>query len=169
MAVRNILKLGNPLLREKCQPVRLPLSGEDRKQLNDLLDTLHDFQQRNGFGRAIAAPQIGWLAAVVCVDTGRPRYFLNPVITTYSEAKMELFDDCFSLPGIMVRIERAQEIVVEYYTVDGCLRREKFHDDMAELLQHEIDHLHGILAIDRAKSVRDIWSREEWLRVYGKK
>lgn len=161
--IKDILLLGNPLLRQKSLSLQFPLSPLDQLNLANLLDTLHAFQAEHGFGRAIAGPQIGWLKRVVCVDINGPRFFINPEIVYYSNEQQDLFDDCFSMPNIMVNIKRSQTITVRYYNQDGLECKETFQDDWAELLQHEIDHLYGILAIDRVKTTHDIWARQEWL------
>lgn len=164
MAIRRILHLGNDLLRQKTNTIPLPLRNQDQKLLEDLKDTLHNFVKENGFGRGIAAPQIGVLKSVLCINmTGnKPHYFINPKITYYSKEKVKLFDDCFSMPHIMVNIYRSKRIKVDYYNEEGQFFSNSFEDDWAELLQHEIDHLNGILAIDRVDSLKDIWSSFEY-------
>lgn len=168
MAVREILTLGHDNLRKASEKITFPLSANDKANLIDLRDTLHDFQKRNGFGRGIAGPQIGWSKQAICIDTdGSPVFLLNPKILKYSEETYHLFDDCFSMPDIMVYIERSKHIEVAYDTPQGEKVTQRFEGDLAELLQHEIDHLHGLMAIDRVRSLRDIWSKEQWLKTKG--
>lgn len=169
MAIRKIFRLGNDLLRKESKSIELPLGSIEEKLLIDLKDTLHNFIKENGFGRGIAAPQIGVLKKVLCIDmTGSdPKYFINPVITYYSNEKIKLFDDCFSMPYIMVNILRSKKIKVKYFDKNGVMHHEEFENDWAELLQHEIDHLYGILAIDRVKSLSDIWSKAEYLEEFS--
>ncbi|MFP4457928.1 MAG: peptide deformylase [Clostridia bacterium] len=169
MAIRKIFHLGNDLLRKKSEIVEFPLSNEDEQLLIDLKDTLHNFIKENGFGRGIAAPQIGVLKRALCLDmTGdNPKFFINPEITYYSDEKIKLFDDCFSMPYIMVNIYRSKKIKVKYFNENGDMYHEEFTGDWAELLQHEIDHLNGILAIDRVKVLSDIWSKAEYLEEFS--
>jgi peptide deformylase len=168
MSIKKIFYLGNDLLRKSSDMITFPLSKEDKQLLEDLKDTLHNFIKENGFGRGIAAPQIGKLKRVVCIDmTGSdPKYFINPEITYYSEDKMKLFDDCFSMPYIMVNIFRSKNIKVKYFDEKGEIHHKDFSGDWAELLQHEIDHLNGILAIDRVQSIRDVWSKAEYVEEF---
>ncbi|MFN7624188.1 MAG: peptide deformylase, partial [Acidobacteriota bacterium] len=122
--------------------------------------TLADFRLRQGFGRAIAAPQIGVAARMIFVrmHDGRfgPAPLINPHIVRASEEMIELWDDCFSFPDLLVRVARHREIEVEYQDEEAQIRRVVARDDLAELLQHEIDHLDGILATDRAIGPRSL-------------
>jgi peptide deformylase len=165
MTIKKIFLLGNNLLRKQSEIISFPLNKKDEMLLQDLSDTLANFKDENGFGRGIAAPQIGCLKKVICINmTGeKDKFFINPQIVSYSLESEKLFDDCFSLPNIIAHIYRSKKIQVEYYDELGNFYQEEFSDDWAELLQHEIDHLDGILAIDRVRSLRDIWSRAEYL------
>src|SRR6516225_5167549 len=98
MAVREILLLGNPLLNERCEPV---LQGELAAAIaigHDLHDTLMKFRETHGWGRAIAAPQIGILKRIVYLHVDKPWLLINPVMTKVSKEQMELWDDCMSFP-----------------------------------------------------------------------
>lgn len=160
MAVREILLLGNPLLWRPAAPVADACAAETREIVRDLGDTLADFRLRHGFGRAIAAPQIGVPARMIFVrmHDGRfgPAPLINPHVVRASEEMIELWDDCFSFPDLLVRVARHREIEVEYQDEGSQLRRIVARDDLAELLQHEIDHLDGILATDRAIDQRSL-------------
>lgn len=164
MAVRDILQLGNPVLREKCRTVRSFDTGDLESLINDLQDTLYDFRSRSGFGRGIAAPQIGSTSRVVFLDVGEPMGLVNPVITTRSRKLMTLWDDCFSFPDLLVKVKRSLAVTVTYRNLDGRRHILNAEGSLAELLQHEIDHLDGVLAIDRAIDSKHIVYREE----YGK-
>src|SRR6266702_5111664 len=102
MPVQPILLLGNPLLWTPAAPAE-PGTRDTRELIADLAATLADFRERKGFGRAIAAPQLGRLMRVVFMNVGEPRPLLNPRITARSTDEMELWDDCFSFPELMVR------------------------------------------------------------------
>jgi peptide deformylase len=167
MARREILQLGNPALWQVTQCVEDILSAETESVIRDLSDTLAGFREATGFGRGIAAPQIGVLSRVIFIrmqPTGFCSPLINPEIVWKSDARMELWDDCFSFPDLMVRVSRAAAIRVEYKDERGAARRIEAEGDLSELLQHEIDHLDGILAVDRAVSPRAFSTRAEWER-----
>jgi len=166
VSVRRILKLGNPMLRRKCAEVEDPRSERATRVAGDLLDTLRDFRASHGYGRAIAAPQIGELVRIVVVETDRPWTLFNPKIVDRS-GTMKVWDDCFSFPGLVVRLERSRKVAIEYLDSSGADRSIELEGDPAELLQHEIDHLDGVLAVDRASGIKDLWWRDEVERSEG--
>lgn len=154
MAVRDILLLGNPLLRRISEEVTDLSSVETQEIIADLASTLTDFRDRQGFGRAIAAPQIGRHRRILFVNmndgTFGPAPLINPEIVNASSEMMDLWDDCFSFPDLMVRVSRHVEVGVRYTDEHGGIQTVTARGDLSELLQHEIDHLYGILAVDRA-------------------
>ena len=93
---------------------------------------------------------------------------VNPEIIWASDALMELWDDCFSFPNLMVRVSRAVEVRVEYLDERGMKRTVHAEGDLSELLQHEIDHLDGILAVERATSPHAFATRAEWERQFSR-
>jgi peptide deformylase len=165
MAIKSILHLGNPLLFEKCSPIKSIMAPRTIKVIRDLKDTLEDFKESNGFGRAIAAPQIGVLKRIIYVDFPKAKIsgaMINPKIVKRSKEKIRVWDDCFSFPDLLVKVERAKEIEVEYQTEDGKKQTISAMGDLSELLQHEIDHLDGILAVERAIDGQSFALRSEW-------
>jgi peptide deformylase len=160
MAIQSIHQLGDPVLRAACKPVNA-FSMELEAVLGDLRDTLDDFRRRNGFGRGIAAPQVGVTRRVVFVDAGEPLALINPVIVRRSRKQMTLWDDCFSFPDLKVKVKRNLTVTVRYQDPSGRTHRLEAEGPLSELLQHEIDHLDGILAIDRAIDSRHIIYRRE--------
>jgi peptide deformylase len=160
--IKPILLLGNPTLRMKCRRVEHFGTPVLRSLIDDLRDTLYDFRQRNGFGRGIAAPQIGRTERVIFIHVDQPLALVNPVIVKRSKRTFTLWDDCFSFPDLVVKVRRHQAIEVSYTTDDGERRTLKGVGPLSELLQHEIDHLNGILAIDRAVDSKAIILRAEW-------
>jgi peptide deformylase len=165
--VCDILQLGNPLLWEKSSPVDNTGAPEIKPLINDLGDTLKAFRDANGFGLGIAAPQIGILKRVVYIRMESDGFYgglINPEIVRESDERVELWDACFSLPNLMVRVSRAVEVEVEYTDEQGNQKHLKADGDLSELLQHEIDHLDGLLMIHRAISPRAFTTREEWAR-----
>ncbi len=162
MAVRPILLLGNPVLREHCRRVRQLTHPTVNRAITDLRDTLLAFRNANGFGRGIAAPQIGLTERIIYVDYEFSGPMINPVIERRSRKKFMLWDDCFSFPNILVKVERFQEVEVSFRGTDGRQHHLTASGGLSELLQHEIDHLDGILALDRAIDTRHIILRSEY-------
>ena len=162
MPVKEILQLGNPTLRVKCAPAKSFGTEQISSLINDLRDTLYDFKSRNGFGRGIAAPQIGVTERVIFIHIDQPLVLINPLITKRSRKQMTLWDDCFSFSNLLVKLRRNLAIEVRYQDVDGKKHTLKAEDGLSELLQHEIDHIDGILAIDRAIDSRHIIFRSEY-------
>jgi len=167
MAVKEILLIGNPLLREKSQNVAT-FDSSLKRLVSDLKDTLTDFQQRKKIGRAIAAPQTGVFQKVIYIHiASRSFALINPEITWKSDETFEVWDSCFSFDvAFFVKTERFKSITVKYQNEKGKMIEEFFQDDLSELMQHEIDHLYGILATDHLKSTKDIILRDEWEKRY---
>jgi peptide deformylase len=170
MAIRPIIQLGNPLLREKCSRVEEPISPGIHGLISDLADTLAHWRSATGYGRGIAAPQIGILQRVILLKLPGEEVWplINPEITERSEEKIVVWDACLSFLSIFMQVERHQEISVRYQNIDGETRTVKAGEErnLSELLQHEIDHLDGILAIDRVIDMKTICTREEFEKRY---
>jgi peptide deformylase len=167
MAKREILQLGDPALHQICARVDARASAT-AELVRDLADTLAAFRDERGFGRAIAAPQIGALARVIVVRMpgGFGDALHNPVVEQASDERFELWDDCFSFPDLMVRVRRSVRVRVAYEDAHGTARRLDADGDLSELLQHEIDHLDGVLATQRAVAPTAFCTRAEWQRRY---
>lgn len=166
MSARRILQLGDPLLREISAPA---LSAAQAAAIfDDLRDTLHEFQRAHGFGRGISAIQIGEPRRLIYLETDGAAWRLrNPRLEFLSAEKFRLWDDCFSFPDLMVWLERSERVRVRYEDEDGAERVIEAEGAFSELLQHEMDHLDGILAVDRALDRNSLATREEYLRRYG--
>jgi peptide deformylase len=166
MPARPILQLGDPLLRAVSAPV--PAAQDAHEVFEDLRDTLHEFQRTHGFGRGISAVQIGEPKRLIYIELGGRAYRLrNPQYEFQSEEKFRLWDDCFSFPNLLVWLERSRTVRIRYDNEAGAEERIEATGAFSELLQHEIDHLDGILAIDRAIDRNCFCTREEWLRRYA--
>jgi peptide deformylase len=161
-APREILLLGNPTLRVNCSPVTAFGTDGLYGLVSDLCNTLGDFKARHGFGRGIAAPQIGVTQRVIFTNIDRPLTMINPKIVKRSRRLMTLWDDCFSFPELLVKVRRHLVIEVRYHDEEGSRHTLKAQGGLAELLQHEIDHLNGILALDRAIDAKHIVFRSEY-------
>ncbi len=170
MAVREVLQLGNPLLRAVSEPVEDPTSPEVARIVEDLRDTLAHWRATTTYGRGIAAPQIGVLKRIVFLNLPElgPWPLINPTITAKSPETIVVWDACLSFLSIFMQVERHREVTVRYQDLTGSwheVRADETHN-LSELLQHEIDHLDGILAIDRVVDVKTIVTRQEFERRY---
>lgn len=164
MPIRDILILGNPNLWQSSELVIDIHSRTTQDLVQDLSETLADFRVANGFGRAIAAPQISVQQRIIFTNVHGGFALINPVITHTSKEMFELWDDCFSLPNLMVRVQRHVEITVAFTNEHGVAQSLTVQNDLSELFQHEIDHLDGLLATDRALDGRSFAMRSEILR-----
>lgn len=146
--VRDILLLGDESLYQVSEPVG------DREDIGsvitDLHDTLMEFRQTHGFGRAIAAPQIGVHKRILYLYLDRPTVFINPTLEFPDGETMEVLDDCMSFPGLRVRVRRYRRCRIRYLDEQRRPQTLLLEGDLSELLQHEYDHLDGILATMRA-------------------
>lgn len=164
MPIRDILLLGNPQLWQTSNVVTDIHSRATQDLIRDLSETLANFRATNGFGRAIAAPQIGQPQRIIYTNVKGGFALINPVIANASAEMFALWDDCFSLPNLMVRVRRHVEITVHFTNEHGVAQSLTVQNDLSELLQHEIDHLDGILATDRALDARSFAMRSEVLK-----
>ncbi len=151
MAVREVLLLGNPTLYEISRPVIERELNQIAEVVTDLHDTLMAFRERHGAGRAIAAPQIGVMKRLVYMYIHDPMVFINPVLDRKSEEMIEVWDDCLCFPELLVKVRRHKRCRIRYQNMGRGGEVETWlEDDISELLQHEVDHLDGILAVSRA-------------------
>lgn len=161
MAVRDILLLGNPVLYQVCDPVMPDEVLALKSVVADLHDTMMDFRAKYKAGRAIAAPQIGVTKRLIYMHIDQPTVFINPVLDHLSENMIELWDDCMSFPDLLVRVQRHQSCRITYRDLVWNEQSMQLSDDLAELLQHECDHLDGILAVSRALDAQSFCLRSQ--------
>jgi peptide deformylase len=172
-----VLLLGDPRLREPSEHVAEVEDPEVARDAAGLAATLEAFRKENGFGRALSAPQIGVRRRMIAfhlppVDDGedapRPsgRFVAhNPEITWTSRETITMFDDCMSFPWLLVRVRRHRSVSLRYTDAsDNQIDWPKLPLGFSELVQHEIDHLDGVLAVDRAVDRFALVSREEYAR-----
>lgn len=150
MPVRDILFLGNPKLYETCSPVEPTELESIKPVITDLHDTMMDFRKRYGRGRAIAAPQIGVMKRLIYMHIDKSVIFINPIFKDNSEEMIVVWDDCMSFPNLLVKVRRHKSCTIVYKDMDFNGQEMQLADDLSELLQHEYDHLDGILAVSRA-------------------
>lgn len=170
MAIQPLLQLGDPVLRELCVRVADPSSAETKELVRDLADTLAHWRNSTGYGRGIAAPQIGVLRRVIFLQLpgAEPWPLINPEIIERSREEITVWDACLSFLSIFMQVKRHRTIMVRYQDLQGQTLIVNAGDEgnLSELLQHEIDHLDGILAIDRVSDVKTICTREEFEKRY---
>lgn len=148
MSVKTILVEPDIILRQKSQPVNT-VGRDEQKLMNDMFDTMY---AANGIG--LAAIQIGVPQRIIVMDISRdkenknPMYFVNPVIKNKDLEKSIYEEGCLSVPNQFAEIERSCKCEVEYLDYNGKKEILKAEGLLATCIQHEIDHLEGILFID---------------------
>lgn len=147
---REILLLGDPRLYEVSETVKQEELEQMRPVFTDLFDCIKGIRRDYGFGRAIAAPQIGVKKRLICILTDRPYVILNPSLEFVGDEMMEVMDDCMSFPNLLVRVRRYRHCILRYRDENWQEQEMRMDDDMSELIQHEYDHLDGVLATMRA-------------------
>lgn len=146
MSLYRIRKYGEPILRKQCARVD-SVGPRERKILTQMASKMYEAE-----GIGLAAPQVGIDQQLIVVDVGeRLIKLINPLIIL-REGESVLEEGCLSFPGITVRIKRAKRIVVQGLNEEGKMVRIEGEDLLAHALQHEIDHLSGILIIDYTSS-----------------
>ena len=174
MSVREILHVGNPLLRERSREVtrdELASSGMQRL-IDDLIDTMHD---ANGAG--IAAPQVGELVRIATIEvTHNPRYpykppipltiVVNPIVEFLDDELVDINEGCLSVPNMRGNVMRHVNIRVHYWDRDGVEHDEIKRGLTAGTFQHELDHLDGFLFLDRLTDTRTLTTWEQFERFH---
>jgi len=150
MAEKPILQLGNPILYKICEPVSRSELTTMATVANDLHDTMMVFRSRHGVGRAIAAPQIGVLKRLLFMRVEKPVVMINPTLSNLSNDMVALWDDCMSFPDLLVKVRRHSSCTITFRDLNWHEHTLDLEGDLSELLQHECDHLDGILAVSRA-------------------
>lgn len=148
MAVREIIKLPDPMLRQVSESVTL-VTDDTRKIMDDMLDTMYDAP-----GIGLAAVQIGIPQRLVVIDLARegeerqPIFLVNPEITWRSEEQSDYEEGCLSIPEFFDMVSRPKEVEIRFLDRDGEAKDLRCSGVLATCVQHEIDHLNGVLFID---------------------
>ena len=148
MSLKTILTEPNKLLRQISQPVEI-VGDSERELMNNMLETMYD---ANGIG--LAAIQIGVPKRIIVMDLSKgenkklPMYFVNPLIIKKNEQKIIYEEGCLSVPNQFAEIQRSSKCEVEYLDYNGNKQNLQAEGLLATCIQHEIDHLEGILFID---------------------
>ena len=148
--VKEILLLGNKQLYEKSAPLDKSQMDLINQTVENLHDTLVDYRQKYKAGRAIAAPQIGVAVRLIYMNINEPHVFINPTLVFPDDGLMDVLDDCMSFPGLYVNLRRHKRCIIKYTDMEWEEKEMALEGDLAELIQHEYDHLDGILATMRA-------------------
>lgn len=162
MAVLPICEVPDPVLREVCAPVA-EVTDEVRGIVADMFDTMYDAR-----GIGLAASQVGILKRIVVIDlqerevedeekpeaAREPRAFVNPELTWVSEETSIYNEGCLSIPEQYAEVERPARCSVTWLDTDGVRQEEEFGGLMATCMQHEIDHLNGVLFIDHISRLK---------------
>ncbi len=150
MHLSDILLLGDPRLYEKCAPVEPSELESLRPVVDGLANVILEFRAKYKAGRAIAAPQLGIMKRLIVLNIDQPVAIINPEFFDMSEEMMELWDDCMSFPNLLVRLRRHRRCKMRFRDLEWQEHVWDLEDDLSELMQHEYDHLDGILATQRA-------------------
>jgi peptide deformylase len=146
----DLFLLGDPRLYETCNPVletELPLV---KSWVADLDNVMKEIRLKYNFGRAIAAPQLGIMKRLIYMNIDKPVVFINPEIGELSDEQFELWDDCMSFPNLLVKVKRHSSLTIKYLDENWQPQVWKMDGALSELLQHEYDHLNGVLCTMRA-------------------
>lgn len=159
MSILPLFEYPHPILRQKAEPVGR-VDDEVRRFLDDMLETMYADK-----GVGLAAPQVGVSKRMIVIDAhqhdeddglhkGQPLYLINPEIIYRSQETLMFCEGCLSVPGQNAEVERFQTVRVRYVDKEGKIREIEASDYEAVVLQHEIDHLDGILYIDHLSRLK---------------
>ena len=154
MAIRNIITEPNKLLRQVSKPVS-KVGKEEQKLMKDMLETMY---AANGIG--LAAIQVGIPKRIIVMDICKeenkkePRYFVNPIIKNKDPLKATYEEGCLSVPNQFAEVDRPSKCEVEYLDYNGQKQLLKAEGLLATCIQHEMDHLEGILFIDYLSNLK---------------
>ena len=155
MAIREILVVPNPLLKQVSAPVEGGVTDELRVLMDDMLETMYAAP-----GIGLAAIQIGVPKRVIVMDLARegeepqPQFFVNPEITWSSDELVACEEGCLSIPDIYDEVERPAQVKIKYLNRDGETVEEEADGLYAVCIQHEMDHLQGIVFIDHLSRLK---------------
>lgn len=146
----DLLLLGDARLYETCPPILPEEKEEVAAWVADLHNVMQEVRAKYGFGRAIAAPQLGIMKRLIYMNIDKPVVFINPELVNLSDELFELWDDCMSFPNLLVKVKRHKSLTIKYLDENWVPQEWTMEDSLSELLQHEYDHLNGVLCTMRA-------------------
>jgi peptide deformylase len=148
--LNDLLLLGHPLLYQVSDPVLESELPQVKDWVAGLHNVMNEIRARYHFGRAIAAPQLGIMKRLIYMNIEKPVVFINPELINLSNELFEVWDDCMCFPNLLVRVRRHRTLTIKYRNENWQPCEWNLENDLAELLQHEFDHLNGILCTMRA-------------------
>jgi peptide deformylase len=148
--LQDLLQLGNPMLYEVSEQVRQTELEDVSSWVKDLHNVMAEIRRVYRFGRAIAAPQLGIMKRLIYMNIDEPLILINPEIIDRSEETFELWDDCMCFPNLLVKVRRHRRITIRFRDQHWNSQEWQVEGNLSELLQHEYDHLEGILCTMRA-------------------
>ncbi|WP_296705893.1 peptide deformylase [Algoriphagus sp.] len=148
--IHDIIKLGDPRLYELCEPVLESDLDQVPTWTQQLHEAMEDIRKVYGFGRGIAAPQLGIMKRMFYLNLDKPYVILNPELKSLSEEMFEMWDDCMSFPNLLVKVRRHQSLTLSYRDENWKQQEWDASGAISELIQHEYDHLNGVLCTMRA-------------------
>jgi len=166
--IREIIQLGNPILRKIAAQVSFPLSEDAKSIANDLLET-----QKASGGVGLAAPQIGESVSMIVISS-RPRpqnpeatliepyLLINPEIKFASKEKEKGWEGCLSFSSLRGYVLRHCALSVTYQDIHGVVHQDKLQGFIARVFQHEFDHLQGVVYLDRLESMHELMTDKEY-------
>ncbi|HEY1012144.1 MAG TPA: peptide deformylase [Herpetosiphonaceae bacterium] len=167
MAVLPVRELGDPILRQPAAPFDDPRGSEVARVMADMRDTLGDIRSRTGYGRAMSAPQIGVLKRALLIDYRDQRIELvNPRFERWGREEESRYESCFSFPGIWGLVQRPVSVIVVGWTPAGQELRIEASGTLSRILQHEMDHLDGLVWLDRDPDLHSVCTTAEYEKRY---
>ena len=146
----DLLLLGDPRLYEMSTPVLKSELPVVKEWVADLHNVMEEIREKYNFGRGIAAPQLAIMKRLIYINIDQPMIIINPRFTKLSPQMFDLWDDCMSFPNLLVKLSRHQKVEMTWLDENWVEQTISAEGAMAELLQHEYDHLDGILSTMRA-------------------
>ncbi|HXH84637.1 MAG TPA: peptide deformylase [Candidatus Tectomicrobia bacterium] len=172
MAILKVARLGHPVLRERASPVPVDRirSAAVQRLIDDMIDTMHEYD-----GAGLAANQVHELQRIAVIEVeANPRYpdapgipltvLINPVVTPLTDEMEEGWEGCLSIPDMRGRVPRYTAVRLEAYDREGRPMDLVAKDFFARVIQHETDHLDGVVYLDRMRDLRTLSHIAEWNR-----
>ena len=154
--ILTVIQQPSPILRQKCLPVA-KVTAEIKEIIHNMVDTMYNFH-----GVGLAAPQVGYNIQVIVFDATQernsPGVLINPEIVSHSKNTVENVEGCLSCKGFEGKVKRFEKVTVKAKNMAGKTVTLKAEGMLARVFQHEIDHLDGVLFIDKAKDLQEITS-----------
>jgi peptide deformylase len=175
LAILKIAVLGNPVLRIPAEPVKHIQAPEIQRLIDDMIDTMREYH-----GVGLAAPQVHRSLQIALIDAedrtedarrsvAPPSVLINPRIVPVTEGLEEDWEGCLSIPDLRGKVPRYQEIEVQAHDRQGRPQTFKAGNFFARVIQHEVDHLNGVMFPDRMKSLDTLTYLEEYARYWARR